>query len=254
VVEAIFQLVCDPGTDLRPYASWYLAKCDEFKLRNAIINSLINKNPFVRRRSVQVVGYYSDNPHTLQRLSDLAKNDPDISVRNTARAAAENFAYKLGLLGYPLIEGKAQPLSDNQSRELYLVGEIFRIVAEAGHVFRQTPNSDWGIDGEIEFKDDKGEATGNRVYLQLKSGDSHLRKRKRDGTEIFRLKKTRLADYWKTQAYPVLLVIRNSMGLIRWMNVTDYLLRQGAPVTQIEFQGKPFTSESVKRMGQGVVK
>jgi hypothetical protein len=31
---------------------------------------------------------------------------------------------------------------------------------------------------EIEFKDDAGEATGKKLYLQLKSGDSYLRERK----------------------------------------------------------------------------
>jgi HEAT repeat protein len=251
VVEAIFRLICDPSTDLRPYASWYLARCDELKLTTAIINSLVDERPLVRRRSAQTVGYYSDEPHTLERLSALAEHDPDTSVRDTAKSAAENFAHKLGLLGYPLTGGNAQPLSDNQSRELYLVGEVFKIVAEAGHIFRPTPNSDWGIDGEIEFKNDKGEATGNRVYLQLKAGDSYLRKRKRDGKEIFNVKNIRLAEYWKSQAYPVLLVIRDSKGLIRWMNVKDYLLRQATCVTQIEFQATTFTSESVKRMAEG---
>ena len=28
--------------------------------------------------------------------------------------------------------------------------------AEAGQIFRPTPKSEWGIDGEIQFKDDQG--------------------------------------------------------------------------------------------------
>jgi HEAT repeat protein/KaiC/GvpD/RAD55 family RecA-like ATPase len=107
VIEAIFQLVCDPGTDLRPYASWYLAKCDEFKLRNAIINSLINKNPLVRRRSAQVVGYYSDNPDILKDLSQLAEDDPEISVRNVSKEALGKFARKLELFNFS-VEGKVK--------------------------------------------------------------------------------------------------------------------------------------------------
>ena len=54
-------------------------------------------------------------------------------------------------------------------------------VGEAGHIFRPVANSDWGIDGEIEFKNDKGEASGERLYLQLKSGHSYLHRRKADG-------------------------------------------------------------------------
>ena len=49
------------------------------------------------------------------------------------------------------------------------------IVAEAGQIYRGYTNSDHGIDGEIEFKDDQGRATGKRLYVQLKSGDSYLR-------------------------------------------------------------------------------
>lgn len=78
----------------------------------------------------------------------------------------------------------------------------------------------------------------------------HIHTGKRDGKEIFNVKNTRLAEYWKSQAYPVLLVIRDSKGLIRWMNVKDYLLRQATCVTQIEFQGTPFTAESVKLMAE----
>ena len=54
------------------------------------------------------------------------------------------------------------------------------IVAEAGQIYRCYTNSDHGIDGEIEFTDDAHEATGAKLYLQLKSGDSYLRERKSD--------------------------------------------------------------------------
>ena len=56
-------------------------------------------------------------------------------------------------------------------------GMRYAIAGEAGQIFRMTPNSDWGIDGEIEFKDYDGNASGKRIYLQLKSGDSYLRVR-----------------------------------------------------------------------------
>ena len=78
---------------------------------------------------------------------------------------------------------------------------------------------------EIEFNDDAHEATGAKLYLQLKSGDSYTRKRRSDGAEIFTLKKQRHAEYWMAQAFPVLLVIRNSEGEVRWMEVRDWLKR-----------------------------
>jgi hypothetical protein len=104
------------------------------------------------------------------------------------------------------------------------------------------------LDGEIEFKDHNGRATGKRLYLQLKSGDSYLYERKRDHEEIFSIKKKRHAEYWLSQAYPVMLVIRTSDGRIRWMNFTEYLNQHGVDIKQIVFTGEPFTVESILRI------
>ena len=68
---------------------------------------------------------------------------------------------------------------DNESKERALVGEVISTVALAGQISREFNVSDHGIDMEIEFKDDAGEATGRKLYLQLKSGDSYLRERKK---------------------------------------------------------------------------
>src|SRR6185295_19643136 len=141
---------------------------------------------------------------------------------------------------------------DNESRELILVGHAFTIAAEAGQIFRPTSNSDHGIDGEIEFKDDQGQATGKRLYLQLKSGDSYLTTRQRDRAEVFQIKNPRWVTYWQQQAYPVMLVIRTSSGEIRWMDVSAYLkrTRDGGKkaVQQIVFEGERLDVMSVRRL------
>ena len=140
---------------------------------------------------------------------------------------------------------------DNESRELILVGHAFAVAGEAGQIYRQYSNSDYGIDGEIEFKDYDGKASGKKVYLQLKSGDSYLQKRKKDDAEIFTIKKGRWADYWRQQAYPVFLVIRTSDGKIRWMNVTTYLNQQtdgGKQIKQIVFTGEEFTASNLRNI------
>lgn len=151
------------------------------------------------------------------------------------------------------MDEQARRAIDNESRELILLGHAFAIAGEAGQIFRPTPNSDWGIDGEIEFKNDQGEASGRRVYLQLKSGDSYLETRK-DGREVFKIKKARHAEYWTAQEYPVMLVIRTSEDGIRWMNVTEYLQRQGKAVKQIVFEGEPFTARSLWRLRDRVLR
>jgi small GTP-binding protein len=140
---------------------------------------------------------------------------------------------------------------DNESRELILVGHAYAIAGEAGQIYRGYTNSDHGIDGEIEFKDDQGRASGQRLYLQLKSGDSYLSERKRDGAEVFQIKNPRWASYWQQQAYPVMLVIRTSDGVIRWMDVSDHLRREsraGESLTQIVFEGERLDVMSVRRL------
>jgi len=47
-----------------------------------------------------------------------------------------------------------------------------------GQITREFNVSDHGIDMEIEFRSGAGEATGRKLYLQLKSSDSYLRERK----------------------------------------------------------------------------
>jgi small GTP-binding protein len=132
---------------------------------------------------------------------------------------------------------------DNESKERALVGEVISTVALAGQISHEFSVSDHGIDMEIEFKNDAGEATGKKLYLQLKSGDSYLRKR-RDGAEMFKITKERHTRYWMEQAFPVMLVVRTSNGEVRWMEVRDKL-KLGQK--QIVFEGERLDVMSVRR-------
>ncbi len=155
------------------------------------------------------------------------------------------------------LEEQAKASIDNESRELILVGHTYAIAGEAGQIYRQYANSDHGIDGEIEFKDDTGRASGQRLYLQLKSGDSYLYKRQSEGTEIFQVKNERHSEYWQKQAYPVMLVIRTSDGSIRWMDVSDYLKNKsvlGEKIKRIVFDGEPFTALNLRKYREKMLK
>ncbi|MFZ4765314.1 MAG: DUF4365 domain-containing protein [Roseimicrobium sp.] len=88
---------------------------------------------------------------------------------------------------------------DTQAREQILIGHMMAIVGEANQIFRQVAMSDHGIDGEVEFKDNDGKASGKRIYIQLKSGNSYLRTRKGDGSEVFDVKDDRHLEYWISQ-------------------------------------------------------
>jgi hypothetical protein len=146
-------------------------------------------------------------------------------------------------------ERQAQVVIDNQSKELIMESEVGAIVGRANQILRAVGKRDEGIDAEIEFTDDGGRGTGRRLYLQLKAGDSYLRVRIGDGVEIFDIKEPRWAEYWQQQAYPVMLVVRTSNGVIRWMDVSALLkqrTRQGETnIRSIEFRAEPFSVENL---------
>ncbi|MCC2961776.1 TIR domain-containing protein [Massilia sp. IC2-278] len=155
------------------------------------------------------------------------------------------------------LEQKISIALDNESKERILVGEVISTVALANQLSREKTVSDHGIDMEIEFKDSKGQASGKIIYLQLKSGDSHLRTRQKDGALIFDIKDSRHTEYWMNQTNPVYLVIRNSKGDISWMEIRDHLKEltearerdyERGRITQIEFKGEQFNAQNILRI------
>jgi small GTP-binding protein len=146
----------------------------------------------------------------------------------------------------------------NESKERALVGEVISTVALAGQISREFNVSDHGIDMEIEFNNDAGKATGKKLYLQIKWGDSYLCQRQRGEKEMFVIKEEQHALYWMKQEFPVMLVIRTSKGEVRWMEVRNWLKRASAksekPVNQIVFEGDRFDVMSVRRWRDDALK
>jgi GTPase SAR1 family protein len=142
---------------------------------------------------------------------------------------------------------------DTQALEQILIGHMMTICGEASQVFRPVSMFDYGIDGEVEFKDNDGQPSGKKIYVQLKSGNSYLRTRRSDGGEVFDLKNDRHLEYWISQPVDVYLVIRQTdertgVETIRWMNVTRYLKnRKDKKSRQIIFDGEALTMEAVWR-------
>jgi hypothetical protein len=136
-------------------------------------------------------------------------------------------------------------------------GHMMAIAGEANQIFRPVTMFDHGIDGEVEFKDNDGKASGKRIYIQLKSGNSNLRTRKGDGREVFDVKDDRHLAYWISQPVDVYLVIRQTDELsgqqvIRWMNVTRYLrARKDKKSRQIVFAGEKLDMEAVWKVRDG---
>lgn len=135
---------------------------------------------------------------------------------------------------------------DNASKETILKGEVMTLVGKAGQIFRPIPNDDWGIDGEIEFKNNKGQASGDRIYVQLKSGGSYLRTNK-DGVSTFYISDERHIEYWLSHEYDVYLIVRDTDEKSYWMNITKYLKKCGDPKPRtIIFNRDELTIEAIK--------
>lgn len=143
---------------------------------------------------------------------------------------------------------------DTQALEQILIGQMMAVCGEANQVFRPVSMFDYGIDGEVEFKDNHGQPSGKKIYVQLKSGNSYLRTRRSDGREVFDVKNDRHLEYWLGQPVDVYLVVRHTdertgEQAIRWMNVTRYLKdRKDKKSRQIIFQGEALTMQAVWKL------
>ncbi len=143
---------------------------------------------------------------------------------------------------------------DTQALEQILIGHMMAVCGEANQVFRPVSMFDYGIDGEVEFKDNDGQPSGKKIYVQLKSGNSYLRTRRSDGREVFDVKNDRHLEYWMGQPVDVYLVVRQTdertgEEAIRWMNVTRYLKdRKDKKSRQIIFQGEALNMQAVWKL------
>jgi RNase P subunit RPR2 len=147
------------------------------------------------------------------------------------------------------MEQTEQRERDTQALEQILIGHMMAICGEANQIFRPVTMFDYGIDGEVEFKGNDGQASGRKIYVQLKSGGSYLRTRKSDAQEVFDVKNPRHLEFWVNQPVDVYLVIRDAEAAIRWMNVTAYLkARADKQSRQIVFDGEKLDAPAVWRM------
>lgn len=84
---------------------------------------------------------------------------------------------------------------------------VATILTEMGGViFRETPNSDTGIEGYIEEVNDYQEATGRLLAIQIKSGASYLHEH--DECFVFYADEPHIT-YWKLYSIPVISCVYN---------------------------------------------
>jgi hypothetical protein len=104
------------------------------------------------------------------------------------------------------MESNYPQYGETQQQERKGVNRLASDIADLGLIWRETPTSDVGIDGQIEFVDANGLATGLIVAVQVKSGASYLGDKK---DRIIYRPTRKHANYWREFPVPVLLAIHD---------------------------------------------
>lgn len=98
-------------------------------------------------------------------------------------------------------------------------------------IWRETPNADVGIDGQIEFVDADGRTTGRLVAAQVKSGSSYVR---RVDDQVVFTPSEKHATYWARFPIPVIVFIHDpDVGRTYWADARQQLLRPGVRSPEI---------------------
>ena len=150
------------------------------------------------------------------------------------------------------LDERANIRLDSDSRELILIGHAMAVAAEAGHIFRRLMQPDIGVDAEIEFRTEDGNASGARAYLQLKMSDYYSFAGLRNGSQVLVLKDARIAEAWRRLSHPVLLLDRSADGGVLFMDVTAWSRGRaevpGTPSIELVYCGETFSAPSLLRL------
>lgn len=86
------------------------------------------------------------------------------------------------------------------------VNAVAEAIARLGLIWRETPMADVGIDGQIEYVDKNGYATGRMIAVQIKSGKSFFKEK--DGAWVFHPEKKH-KFYWERFPLPVIIILHD---------------------------------------------
>lgn len=96
--------------------------------------------------------------------------------------------------------------NQTNSQERLGVNAVAEAIAKIGQIWRETPMADVGVDGQIEYVNPEGFATGRMIAVQIKSGPSFFKESYGDWV-FYPEEKHRF--YWERFPLPVLIIIHN---------------------------------------------
>lgn len=109
----------------------------------------------------------------------------------------------------------------NYKTERLGISAVAEAIAHAGLIWRETPTGNVGIDGQIEYVDGQGRATGRIVGVQVKCGVSYFE----DAGASWRFKpQEKHRFYWERYPVPVLLMLHHPENRqTYWVDVRQVL-------------------------------
>lgn len=108
---------------------------------------------------------------------------------------------------------------------------VSKQVNDARCIWRETHSTDVGIDGQIEYVNGRGQATGHMVFVQIKSGDSYFTNSSNSSVTYYPSEKHK--SYWERSPLPVILIIHNEANRETiWVDARA-ALRSGLPNIQV---------------------
>ncbi|MDM8520758.1 DUF4365 domain-containing protein [Anaerolineales bacterium HSG6] len=117
---------------------------------------------------------------------------------------------------------KLPKIPDTYFTERAGVIAVANVVNQMRCIWRETDNSDIGIDGQIEYVNEKGLGTGHFVAVQVKSGASYLNF---DGDDLIYTPKPKHRVYWENFPIPVIVVIWDAKNEIAYWGDARRALR-----------------------------
>lgn len=122
------------------------------------------------------------------------------------------------------------------------VNAVENAFLKIGWIFRETPNTDFGIDGNVEQVID-GKLTGRHIALQIKSGNSYI-KVKKNGKITFTIDHWHYS-YWLQSDRPVLILLYDpETNNIYWEQVRLANIEKATRYKKIEIQTSKVIDEN----------
>ena len=110
----------------------------------------------------------------------------------------------------------------NHAQERRGVLAVAKAAIEMGQIWRETPMVDVGIDGQLEYVDPRGHATGQMLAVQVKSGQSFFEHEEASCFKHYIADKHRA--YWERFPLPVILILHHpSFGRSHWVDARQVL-------------------------------